>query len=142
MKKQIFLTSAMAATLSSITGCSSADDWDGNSYADADTSVCVDQAGIRVEDLFCDDDDGDGFIYVGGIKKKKSHGWYYVNRGSPLPYHGDSIRDSRYKFSGSSTPAAGAVYARAPASTNMTRSSAVSRGGLGSSSGSYGGGRS
>lgn len=139
MKKQIFLTTAMATALTSLAGCSSGDDWDGNVYADSDTQICTDDAGLRVEDLWCDDDDRDGFVYIGGIRHKKK-GWYYVNRGSPMPYYGDSIRDS--KFKGSTAAIAGATYARAPSSSNMTRSSAVSRGGFGSSSRSYGGGRS
>lgn len=138
-KKQILLTSAMATTLLSISACSSGDDWDGNVYADNDTQVCTDEVGIRVDDLWCDDDDGDGYVSFGG-KKHKKKGWYYVSRGSPLPYYGDSTRDS--KFRGSTVAAAGTSYAKAPSTSNMTRSAAVSRGGFGSSSRSYGGGRS
>lgn len=139
MKKQIFLTSAMAATLTSLTGCASGDDWDDNGYASADTQVCVDDVGIRVDDMWCVDDDNDGHVYFNGQRYRKRD-WYYVYRGSPLPYHGEWVRDARFK--GSAAPIAGATYARAPQFTNMTRSAAMARGGFGSSSRSFGGGRS
>lgn len=129
MKKQLFLTSAMAATLS---GCSSGGDWDGNVYSRSDTAVCVDQNGYRVADSYC----SSRSAYVGGGR------WFYVNRGGRLPYHGDRIDDPKHRFAGSYEPKAGTSYARAPAEANMTRSAAVSRGGFGSSSRSFGGGRS
>jgi hypothetical protein len=132
MKKQIFLTSAMAATLSSLSGCSSSDDWDGSVYAENDTGVCVDQNGYRVDDDLCDDD-----RYRGG-----GYGWFYMGRGSRVPYYGDSIRDKKYGFAGSSTPDPSKVYARAPEATKVTRSAAMARGGFGSSSRSFGSGRS
>jgi hypothetical protein len=133
MKKQIFLTSAMAATLSSLSGCSSSDDWDGSVYAENDVGVCVDQNGYRVNDDFCDNDN---------FRRSSGYGWFYVSRGSRLPYYGDSIRDKKYGFKGSSTPDPSKVYARAPEATNLSRSTAMARGGFGSSSRSYGSGRS
>ncbi len=130
MRKQLFLTSAMAATLS---GCSSGDDWDGNVYARNDTSVCVDQNGYRVDDSYCRTTRTG---YYGG------HRWYYVGRGGRIPYQGDRVSDPSRGFTGSYDAKPGSSYARAPAEANMTRSAAVSRGGFGSSSRSFGGGRS
>lgn len=132
MKKQLFLTSAMAATLS---GCSSEPDWDGTVYARNDTAVCVDQNGYRVDDDYCDTR-STGRFYT------HSHGWYYVRSGSPVPYWGESVNDKRYGFSGSRTPTPGAVYGRAPAETAVARSTAIARGGFGSSGRSFGGGKS
>jgi hypothetical protein len=128
MKKQIFLTSAMAATLS---GCSSGNDWDGNVYARNDTRVCVDQNGYRVEDSYCG-------RRIGG----HGGGWYYIGRGARVPYQGDSINDQRHGFKGSFAAKPGASYSSAPSDANMSRSAARSRGGFGSSSRSFGGGRS
>lgn len=130
--KQLVLTSAMAATLASLPGCASNDDWNDGEIAAYDTRVCVDQNGYRVDDFGCDD----GYIRGSG------NGWYYVGRRSRIPYWGDSVYDTRYGFTGSKTPTAGAVYAPAPSSTAMTRSAAVARGGFGSSSRGFGGGRS
>lgn len=128
MKKQLFLTSAMAATLS---GCSSGNDWDGNVYARNDTRVCVDQNGYRVADSYCGTR-----TYYGGSR------WYYVGRGARIPYQGDSVNDRKLGFTGGYDAKPGANYAAAPSEANMTRSSARSRGGFGSSSRSFGGGRS
>lgn len=131
MNKQLALTTAMAATLTSLSACSSGDHWEG-SYADNDTRVCVDENGNRVDDSQCHN-----HIRGGGY-----HGWYYVNRGSRMPYYGDSVNDPKLGIKGSKTPVAGKSYASAPAHTNLTRSAAMSRGGFGSSSRSFGGGRS
>ena len=136
MKKQLTLTSAMAATLGSLSACSSQPDWDGTVYAENDTAVCVDQNGYRVDDDFCDNRSA---YYRGS---HGSHGWYYVRRGGPVPYWGESVRDARYGFNGSMSPDASRVYARAPASTSVSRSTAVARAGFGSSGRSFGGGRS
>ena len=132
MKKQLALTTAMAATLTSLSACSSGGDWD-DSYADTDTAVCVDEYGRRVDDSNC----RTSHIRGGGY-----HGWYYINRGSRLPYYGDSVNDPKLGIKGSKTPLAGASYASAPMHTNMTRSAAKARGGFGSSGRSFGGGRS
>ena len=133
MKKQLTLTTAMAAALIALPGCSSNDGWNEETVTDRDTEVCVDQNGTRVEDSRCSSDRRSGM----------SNGflWYFIGRNSAVPYYGDSIRDRRYA-SGSYTPRAGATYFPAPAKTGMTRSQAVSRGGLGSSGRRFGGGRS
>jgi hypothetical protein len=131
MKKQIFLTSAMAATLSSLAGCSSNDDWDGSVYAENDVGVCVDQNGYRVDDDYCDNGN-----------RRGGYGWFYMSRGARVPYYGDSIKDKKFGFVGSSTPDSSKVYARAPESTRISRSTAMARGGFGSSSRSFGSGRS
>jgi len=52
------------------------------------------------------------------------------------------VNDPKLGIQGSKTPATGKSYASAPAHTNLTRSAAMSRGGFGSSSRSFGGGRS
>lgn len=134
MNKQILLTSAMAATLIALPGCSSGNDWDDGVVVDRDTRFCVDQNGYRVEDYRCNSSGRTGFH--GG------HGWYYVRSGSRLPYYGGSISDPKLGLKGSNTPEAGKAYGASPAHANMTRSAAVSRGGFGSSSRSFGGGRS
>lgn len=139
MKKQMFMTTAMAAALVSLPACSSNDGWNEEVIADRDTAICVDQQGARVDDDLCEDDryrgPGVGSAFL----------WYYIGRNAAVPYYGDSIYDrrySRYARYGSFTPQPGLNYGRAPASTRMTRSQAVSRGGLGSSSRRFGGGRS
>jgi hypothetical protein len=119
MKKQIFLTSTMAAALTALSGCASGDDWNEDIIASDDTAICVDQNGNR---------------FYGSR--------YYINRGSRVPYLGDSIRDTRYKFAGSLSPMPGVNYARAPSASRITRSAAIARGGFGSSSRGFGGGRS
>jgi hypothetical protein len=134
MKKQIFLTSTMAAALTALSGCASGDDWNEDIIASDDTAICVDQSGNRIDDDACDDNRR-GF---GGFYGSR----YYINRGSRLPYLGDSIRDTRYKFAGSSSPMSGVNYARAPSASRITRSAAIARGGFGSSSRGFGGGRS
>ncbi len=134
MKKQIFLTSTMAAALTALSGCSSGNQWDEDIIADNDTAICVDQNGNRIDDDACDNNGS----RVGGFYGSR----YYINRGSRIPYIGDSLRDTRYAFSGSRMPTSGISYAKAPAQSNMTRSTAIARGGFGSSSRSFGGGRS
>jgi hypothetical protein len=134
MKKTLVLTTAMAATLTALSGCSADDDWDSEVIADRDTELCVDQNGYRVDDDYCDRPSVRG---GGGF-----YSWYYVSRGGRIPYHGDSVRDKRMAFAGSANRTAGAQYVRSPADANMTRSAAVARGGFGSSGRSYGGGRS
>lgn len=131
-RKQITLTTAMAATLTSLGACSSGNDWD-DSYAERDTAVCVDEAGRRVDDSNC----RTNHIRGGGY-----HGWYYINRGSRLPYYGDSVTDPKLGIQGSRTARPGVSYASAPEHTSMTRSAARARGGFGSSGRSFGGGRS
>jgi hypothetical protein len=135
-KKQLGLTTAMAATLTALGACSPAtdDDWDSGPIAQSDTRVCVNQNGERIDEDQCEG--GRRHSYGSGV------GWYYMGRGSRVPYIGDSVRDSRHGFVGSSTPKAGVKYGSAPSSANMSRSAASSRGGFGSSGRSFGGGRS
>lgn len=134
MKKQLGMTTAMAAALVALPACSSNNGWDEDVVADRETAICVNQAGERVDDDQCDNDRG------GGVSN--AFLWYYLGRASAIPYYGDSIRHSRYRGRGSYQPQSGVSYGRAPVTTNVTRSQAVSRGGLGSSSRSFGGGRS
>lgn len=131
------MTTAMAAALVALPACSSSDGWNEDVIADRDTAVCVNQQGERVDDDLCDDDRGRS----GG---SSAFLWYYIGRNSAVPYYGDSIYDRRYARGrpGSFAPRPGVNYARGPATTKMTRSQAVSRGGLGSSSRRFGGGRS
>ncbi len=138
MRKKLILTSAMAASLTALSGCSSNDEWNEDLVADNDTAICVDDQGMRIDDDACDND---GSGYYGGYYGKK-YKKYYLNRGSKVPYYGDSVRDTRHKFSGGYAAKPGATYAAAPSASKVTRSQAVSRGGMGSSSRSYGGGRS
>lgn len=134
MKKQLFLTSTMAAALTALSGCSSGNDWNEDIVASDDTAICVDQNGNRIDDDACDDDRVRGVGFFGSR--------YYINRGSRIPYLGDSIRDTRYAFRGSPSPTAGVNYAKAPSTSRITRSAAIARGGFGSSSSRFGGGRS
>jgi hypothetical protein len=139
MRKQLSMTTAMAAALVALPACSSNDRWNGDVVADRDTAVCVDQQGSRVDDDLC----ADHRPRSGGASN--AFLWYYIGRNSAVPYYGDSIYDSRFARQGrpgSFAPQPGVDYARGPASTKMTRSQAVSRGGLGSSSRRFGGGRS
>ncbi|MDP3551701.1 MAG: hypothetical protein Q8R81_15075 [Novosphingobium sp.] len=129
MKKQLVLTTAMAATLA---GCSGGNDWDDGVVADRDTAVCVDQEGRRIPDENCRNGRATG-------RAGSSFFWYYVGRGNRVPYYGDPVRDPSYGYKGSYFPAKGATYAQAPAGANMTRSTPVSRGGFGSSGKSFGG---
>ncbi|MCP3728951.1 hypothetical protein M9978_00770 [Sphingomonas sp. MG17] len=136
MRKQLTMTTAMAAALASLPGCSPGSDWNGDTYADGDTAICVDQNGNRIDEDRCDKRS----YYSGG--GYGGYYWFYLGRRSMIPYYGESIRDARYAKYGSYRPAAGASYASAPMHTRMARSAAVSRGGLGSSGRSFGGGRS
>ncbi|MCY7397821.1 MAG: hypothetical protein LH466_03140 [Sphingomonas bacterium] len=137
MNKQLTMTTAMAAALIALPGCSSNNGWDDNVVADRDVAVCVDQEGKRVEDRRCNE----GQRSVGsGLSSGLL--WYYIGRNSAVPYYGDSVRQGRYAGAGAFTPRAGASYFPAPARTSMTRSQAVSRGGLGSSGRRFGSGRS
>lgn len=138
MKKHLTMTTAMAATMLALPGCSSGDDWNEDVYASGDTAICVDQEGKRVDDDQC----GKDRVHYSGGGGSSAFLWYYLGRSAAVPYYGDSIRDKRYAGYGSYQPRPGASYSAAPASTRMTRSAAVSRGGFGSSGRSFGGGRS
>lgn len=142
MKKQLTMTTAMAAALLALPGCSAQeDDWSGDVYAERDTAVCVDQDGNRVDDDLCSPTAYHSAGYHGGYNGgSNAFLWYYLGRSSAVPYYGESIRDPRFAGRGSFQPTAGATYEPAPATTRMTRSQAVSRGGLGSSGRRFGGG--
>jgi hypothetical protein len=134
MKKKLLITSTMAMTLAALSGCSSGDEWNEDVIASDDTAICVDQNGTRIEDKDCDKSRFSSGIPIGAF--------FYFARGARLPYIGDSLRDSRYNFKGYSKPIAGVKYNAAPTSTGVSRSTAIARGGFGSGSRSYGGGRS
>lgn len=133
MKKHLFLTSAMAASLLALSACSSGDGWNEDVYAQSETAVCVNSAGERIPDSNCDD------TYHGG---HSGASWYYFGRNSRVPFYGDSVHDSRFAGTGSPEAQPGTTYYRAPASTSVTRAQAVSRGGFGSSGRSFGGAHS
>lgn len=141
MNKQLSMTTAMAAALLALPGCSSNDEWNEDVVTDSDTAICVDKEGKRVDDNQC----GQRNVVQysgGGSGVATAFLWYYLGRNSAVPYYGDSIRNPRYAGLGSYQPRPGVNYAAAPAASRMTRSSAVSRGGLGSSGRRFGGGRS
>ena len=145
MRKQLTMTTAMAAALLTLPACSSrSNEWE-EVTADQDTAVCVDREGKRVDDDHCDNRSlgayagSNGYHGGGG---SNAFLWYYLGRNSALPYYGDSIRDPRYAGRGSFQPVSGIRYAQAPLGTRMTRSQAISRGGLGSRGRSFGSGRS
>jgi hypothetical protein len=129
MKKQLTMTSAMAAALLTLPACSSNDEWNEGAYADSDTAICVDGDGERVDNDLCDGDH-----YRGAY----GYSYYYFGGRSRIPYYGESVHDRRYASKGAFTPAPGVRYAPPPAASRMTRSQAVSRGGLGSSGRSFG----
>ncbi len=121
MEKKLTLTMSLAAALAGLAGCSDGDDY----RAAGNTRVCADDWGQRIADDNCERRGGGGhFLYLG--------------RGAPIPYYYDNLNDRRYAGYVSRTPPAGGSFLRAPAGTNMARSSAISRGGLGSSARSFG----
>lgn len=132
MSKKIILTTTLAAALAATaSGCSRQSGYgDDGYYAANNTAVCTDRSGRRVPDRYCQ---------RGGHGMGNAFLWYYLGRSSAVPYYGSHVTG------GSFTRTAGATYFHAPAAANVTRSVAVSRGGLGSSArgfgGSFGGGR-
>lgn len=138
MKKQLTMTTAMAAALLALPGCSSEEEWSGDVTADRDTAICVDGQGQRVDDDLCARGAYAGGGYHGG-GGSSAFLWYYLGRNSALPYYGESIHDRRYAGHGSYQPQSNASYVRAPLGTRMTRSQAISRGGLGASARRFGG---
>ena len=122
MEKKLTLTVTLAAALAGLSGCSNSDDLDYR--AASNTRVCADDWGQRIADEYCERRGGGG-------------SFFYLRSGAPIPYYYDNIRDKRYASYVSRTPPTGFVD-RAPAATNMARSSAISRGGLGSSARSFG----
>lgn len=135
MDQNIALTSSIAATLMAVSAFtpSAEPQWE-DPVADLDTAVCVDSRGYRVADPNCHEEDSNGSTGHGGGR------WFYVNRGARLPFLRDSVSASVQEGSGSFERRPGVSYYQAPASVNMTRSRAMSRGGLGSSGRRFGGG--
>jgi len=125
MDKKLTLTVSLAAALTGLSGCSSRAQ---EVTAANNTRICVDEWGSRIDDDYCGRRSG----YVGGSR------FFYLRSGSPIPYYYDNVRDARYARYGSYDPPSG-FTTRAPATTNMARSAAISRGGLGSSGRSFGG---
>lgn len=123
MDRKLTLTATLAAALTGLSGCSSGPQ---EVLAADNTRICVDEWGSRIDDDYCDD----GGRRIGGGT------FLYLRKGSPVPYYYDNVRDKKYANYVSRSPLPG--YVRAPAASNMARSSAVSRGGLGSSSRSFG----
>ena len=136
MKKQLALTTAMAATLAGLSGCSSRNSWDDDVVVDRDTRVCVDQNGYRVEDNQCNQRSSSGSFGNGALL------WYYVNRGNRVPFYGDRVNDPQLGLKGSYFPTKGAQYASAPAKSNLVRTSSMARGGFGSRGSFFGSGLS
>jgi hypothetical protein len=142
MNKKLTITTAMAATLLTLPACSGQqEDWDGEVVAERDTAVCVDQSGNRVDDDMCNSNSLHNGGYHGG-GGSNAFLWYYLGRSSAVPYYGESIHDRRFAGQGAYQPKPNTVYERAPSRSRMTRSQAVSRGGLGSSGFRFGGSRS
>lgn len=139
MKKQLTMTTAMAATLLALPACSSRDDWNGDTYAEDDTAICVDKDGNRVDDSQCTPSTYHSGGYHGG-GASNAFLWYYIGRNSAMPYYGESIHDRRFAGHGTFQPQPNTYYQRAPEHSRTTRSAAVSRGGLGSSGRKFGGG--
>lgn len=133
IQKKLILTSAMAATLSTLGGCSGKSTKDGDVVADRDTAVCVDQNGTRVEDSRCGKPG-----MRGGSGMASAFLWYYVGRGGLIPHRGDNINDPNRGFTGSHFASKGTQYAAAAASTNIVRSPATARSGFGSSTSKFG----
>jgi hypothetical protein len=124
MNRKLTFTATLAATLTGLGACS---DGPREVLAEDNTRICVDEFGSRIDDDYCEDDDRRGY----------GAAFLYLRKGSPIPYYYDNVRDKKYARYISRTPLGGVVN-RAPSTTNMSRSSAISRGGLGSSSRSFG----
>ena len=122
MDKKLTLTASLAAVLTGLSGCSSGPQ---EVLAANNTRICVDEWGSRIDDDYCEN------------RSYRSGGSFvYLRSGSPVPYYYDNVRDRKYASYVSRSPLPG--FVRAPAASNMARSSAVSRGGLGSSGRSFG----
>ena len=120
MKQLTITTGVAAALLAGGCGQQSADNgW----TADRDTAVCVDKQGKRVPDGQCPQQRVASTGHIGASPFL----WYYLGRMSSVPYYGERVGG------GSFAPSAGHSYFRAPSSTAMSRSSAISRGGFGAS---------
>ncbi|GAA4018382.1 hypothetical protein GCM10022280_17350 [Sphingomonas swuensis] len=125
MDRKLTLTATLAAALTGLSGCSS--NGAREVVAANNTRICVDEWSNRIDDDYCEGRYGSGH----------RSSFLYLRAGSPIPYYYDNVRGAKYARYLSPTPLGGAVN-RAPSSVNMSRSSAISRGGLGSSGRSFG----
>ncbi len=129
MKRKAFVLTATCAAALAVSACQKEPQqaWNGDVQSTQATAVCVDQEGKRVPDSRCGSmrqaNSGGG-----GFSAADAFLWYYLGRSMSMPYYGEPVRGGSY------TPAPNTNYARAPSTMNTTRSAAVSRGGLGSSS--------
>lgn len=117
----LVLVGALASAIL-LSGCDRHDDW----TAQRDTAICVDHQGNRVPDSDCQQT-----AYAGGGHVSPFL-WYYLGRSSTIPYYGERA------YGGSWTRTSGATYFHAPVDTAVTRSAAVSRGGLGATARAFG----
>lgn len=124
MEKKLTFTATLAAALTGLSACS---DGPREMLAEDNTRICVDEWGSRIDDDYCEDD---------GYRRSGGAAFFYLRKGSPVPYYYDNVRDTKYAKYLSRSPLPG--FLKAPSASNMSRSSAVSRGGLGSSSRSFG----
>lgn len=121
MKKQFNLT-LTTAIATSLVACgpspSSSGSWDDyTQYSDRDTAVCVDRrTNQRIADSNCDRNGSGGNAAF----------WYYMGRYSAVPYYGERVSGGTF------TRSPNVSYYRAPPTTSMSRSDAISRGGFGS----------
>lgn len=129
MTKKFMLTATIAAAIAATaSGCGPRQPQgyaDNGYYSGRDTAVCTDRSGRRVDDRYCQRNSHSGM--------GNAFMWYYLGRSSATPYMGQPVRGGTF------TRTAGATYFHAPSAANVTRSVAVSRGGLGSSARSFGG---
>lgn len=127
MLKKVILAATVAGLALTASACNRAPAYgyynDGY-YAGGNTQVCTDRAGRRVPDNMCQQ-----AYYGGGFNP---YIWYYVGSNYPVPYYGTIVHGGSW-----SRPSNFRSYVRAPAQANVTRSVAVSRGGLGSTSRSF-----
>lgn len=124
MKADLKFTTAIAAALLA-SGCGSRSEPDGWT-AQRDTAICTDRAGNRVADDQCRRQTatgGNAFL------------WYFLARNAVIPPYGEPARGGAY------ARAPGRSYGFAPATTQVTRAGAISRGGFGASAHSFGGAR-
>ncbi len=126
MKSKVFILTATCAAALAVSACQKEPQRADIHYAQKDTAVCVDRQGKRVPDSQCGSPRTQSGFDGGDMATMFL--WYYMGRSSVVPYYGDRVSGGSYK------PRPGVNYYKAPKATSFTRSAAVSRGGLGSSS--------
>ncbi len=122
-----FTTGVAAALLASACSNSQDDGW----TAQGDTAVCTDRAGNRVDDDQCRRQQAQSGGHVGASPFL----WYFLARNAVIPPYGERVAGGSY------ARAPGRSYGRAPATTQVTRAGAISRGGFGASAHVFGGAR-